>query len=62
MPDDLTGPLAKVIYEAHARSRNLKTRWDDIGGTEHAHWKHVSAAVLAFWADYGDMIEEETTP
>jgi hypothetical protein len=58
--DDLTRPLARVIYEAHARSRNLKSRWEDIGGSEKEHWYHVSAAAITFWGDYADGVEEDT--
>lgn len=56
MDSDLTGPLAKVIYEAHARSRNLKTRFQDLGN-ERAHWINVATAVLAFWGECA--IDEE---
>lgn len=59
--DDMTGPLARVIYEAHARERQIKTTWSGLGGTERAHWMAVSSAVLAFWGEYAGIGEEEST-
>ena len=54
--DDITKPLAKVIYEAHARSRQLKTRWQDLGNEE-KHWVNVAAAVVAFFGEH--QMEED---
>lgn len=60
MPDDLTRPLARVLYEAHAKSRKLKTKWRDLGPEEKRHWYFVSTAAVSFFGEYADAIEEDT--
>ena len=62
MPDDLTKPLARAIYEAHARSRNVKTAWNQLGGSEQKHWINVSTAALAFLGEYAVDEEESAQP
>ncbi len=52
IPDDLTKPLARAIYEAHARSRQIRTAWNQLGGTEQKHWVNVASAVTEFLAEY----------
>ena len=52
--------LARVIYEAHARSRKLKTTWRDLGPEEKRHWYFVSTAAVSFFGEYADAIEEDT--
>jgi len=56
---DLARPLARVLYEAHARSRKLKTKWGDLGPEEKGHWLYVATAAAAFWGDYAEAVEEE---
>jgi hypothetical protein len=49
-----------VLYEAHARSRKLKTKWGDLGPEEKGHWYFVSTAAVSFFGEYADAIEEDT--
>ncbi len=59
MPDDIAKPLARCIYEAHARSRGIKSTWQGIGGTERQHWLNVAEAALSFLGEFQDAIEDE---
>jgi hypothetical protein len=50
--DEILKPLAREIYEAHRRSRQLKTEWKDLGGSEKQHWVDVATAVRAFMEEF----------
>ena len=62
MPDDVSKPLARCIYEAHARSRRLKTGWVILSRDEQQHWVNVATAVLSFLGEYEEMFEDGVSP